>query len=375
MSAYHIGIDLGTTNCVVAYTPSGGDTAEVRLLPIPQLVAPNTVEARTQLPSFLYLATVQETAAGQWDLPWASGRDFVVGEAARQRGAEAPERTVVAAKSWLCHSRVDRRGPILPASAGDDVAKLSPVIASQRYLEHLIAAWNAAFPDAPFAAQHITLTVPAGFDAGARELTREAALAAGLPEDFTLLEEPQAAVYAWLASVGDAWRKQLTPGDTLLVCDVGGGTTDLTLIGVESENGELALRRLAVGPHLLVGGDNMDLALAFHVAEKLRTEGTELDPWQSISLWHACRAAKERLLRNDGPIEDNVTILSRGRRLIGGSKTVPLSRDDVAALLLDGFFPQCAWTINRPSTAPRAFKNSVYPTSPTPASRATWRRS
>ena len=164
-----------------------------------------------------------------------------------------------------------------------------------------MAAWEAAHPDAPMAEQHVVLTVPASFDASARELTREAALAAGLPADLVLLEEPQAAVYAWLATTGERWRRVLSVGDTLLVCDVGGGTTDLTLVGAAEEQGELVLRRIAVGNHLLVGGDNMDLALAHHVAGRFAEKGVQLDPWQSVALWHSCRAAKETLLTPDGP--------------------------------------------------------------------------
>ena len=219
------------------------------------------------LPSFLYLAPEHEASSGALDLPWESRRRFAVGEFARRQGADMPERTVVAAKSWLAHRRVDRRQPILPYGAPAEVDKISPVSASQRYLEHLIGAWNQKFPDAPAEQQLVVLTVPASFDAAARELTREAALAAGLPTELVLLEEPQAAVYSWLAVRGDRWRKDLTAGDRLLVCDIGGGTTDLTLIDVAEQNGELELRRLAVGDHLLVGGDNMDLALAYRVAE------------------------------------------------------------------------------------------------------------
>ncbi len=164
-----------------------------------------------------------------------------------------------------------------------------------------MAAWEAAHPDAPLAEQQVVLTVPASFDASARELTREAALAAGLPPDLVLLEEPQAAVYAWLATTGERWRRGLSVGDTLLVCDVGGGTTDLTLVGAAEEQGELVLRRIAVGNHLLVGGDNMDLALAHYVAGRFAEKGVELDPWQSVALWHSCRAAKETLLTPSGP--------------------------------------------------------------------------
>ncbi len=275
-------------------------------------------------------------------MPWAEGRDFAVGELARRQGAELPDRTVAAAKSWLCHSRVDRRQPILPWNAPAEVPKISPVTASQRYLEHLVAAWEAAHPDAPLAEQQVVLTVPASFDASARELTREAALAAGLPPDLVLLEEPQAAVYAWLATTGERWRRGLSVGDTLLVCDVGGGTTDLTLVGAAEEQGELVLRRIAVGNHLLVGGDNMDLALAHYVAGRFAEKGVELDPWQSVALWHSCRAAKETLLAARGPRDrTTISVLGRGRKLIGGTVSVEVDRRSVSELLVDGFFPRC----------------------------------
>ena len=339
---YILGIDLGTTNSVLAYAPLGAEGARLEILPIPQLVAPGTIESRTMLPSFLYLATDQEAASGVYDLPWAKKRDFVVGEAARRRGAEVPQRTVGAAKSWLAHSRVDRRQPILPWGAPEEVPKVSPVTAAQRYLEHLVAAWEAACPDAPVAEQDVVLTVPASFDASARELTREAALAAGLPESLVLLEEPQAAAYAWLAQVGDRWRRLLTLGDRLLVCDVGGGTTDLTLVGVAQQSGELVLERIAVGNHLLVGGDNMDLALAHFVAGRFADRGVKLDPWQSVALWHSCRAAKETLLAPEGPQQHPIAVLGRGSRLIGGTISVDVGRAAVAELLVEGFFPRCA---------------------------------
>lgn len=343
-ATYIIGIDLGTTNCVLAYAPITGELPEVRLLDVPQLVAAGTIEARPSLPSFLYLAPSHETAGGALDLPWATGQPFAVGEYARRQGAEVPDRTVAAAKSWLCHSRVDRRRAILPWGAPDDVPKVSPVTATQRYLEHLIGAWHAANPETPFAQQRVVLTVPASFDAAARELTREAALAAGLPEDFVLLEEPQAAVYAWLAEHGDRWRREMHVGDCLLVCDVGGGTTDLTLVGVAEEEGELRLHRIAVGNHLLVGGDNMDLALAHFVAGQFAQQGTQLDPWQSVALWHSCRAAKESLLSPDraglASATHPISVLGRGRRLIGGTVTIEVEQQAVSDLLIEGFFPR-----------------------------------
>jgi hypothetical protein len=339
---YIVGIDLGTTNSALAYAALDADRPDVKLLPVPQLVAPATVENRNLLPSFLYLANKLEASSGAYDLPWATDREFAVGEMARRQSAELPERTVGAAKSWLGHSRVDRHQAILPWGAGDDVPKVSPVTAARRYLEHLVAAWHDAFPNDPIAEQQVVLTVPASFDASARELTREAASLAGLPDGMVLLEEPQAAVYSWLTAIGERWRKVLKVGDTLLVCDVGGGTTDLTLVGVAEEAGELILKRIAVGNHLLVGGDNMDLALAHYVAGLFAKKGVNLDPWQSVSLWHACRLAKEALMAPDGPKKHPVSILGRGSKLIGGTVTVDVPRDATMDLLINGFFPTCS---------------------------------
>jgi len=343
MAKFVIGIDLGTTNSVLAYSPLGGDHSEVRVLPIPQVVAAGTVESRSSLPSFLYVAADHERTAGLFDLPWSTHRGYVVGELARRRAADAPERTIGAAKSWLSHSRVDRRQAILPWNAPSEVQRLSPVTASQRYLEHLIGAWTEAFPQAPFVHQRVVLTVPASFDPVARELTREAALAAGFPDDFVLLEEPQAALYAWLASHGDRWRKLLRVGETILVCDVGGGTTDLTLIRVIEDEGTLALQRVAVGDHLLVGGDNMDLTLAHAVAGQFAQQGVKLDPWQSVSLWHSCRTAKESLLQPSGRERETISVLGRGSKLIGGTISVEVEREAIGSLLADGFFPYCAF--------------------------------
>jgi molecular chaperone DnaK (HSP70) len=336
-----IGIDLGTTNSVLAFTPLDSDSPVLELLPIPQLVSHGTVESSTGLPSFLYLPPEHESSQGGFDLPWQERGKFAVGEWARRQSAEHPERTVMAAKSWLCHNPVDRHQPILPWNAPAEVAKVSPLTATQRYLEHLLGAWEAAFPDAPLRDQRVVLTVPASFDAAARELTREAALAAGLPEDMVLFEEPQAAVYAWLAKTGDRWRKRLKLHDQLLVCDVGGGTTDLTLISVAEEHGELTLQRTAVGKHLLVGGDNMDLALAHLVAGKFGEQGVKLNPWQSISLWHSCRAAKEQMLTGKGTKHQTISVLGRGSKLIGGTQSLKIERADVEVLLVDGFFPHC----------------------------------
>src|SRR4051794_13181797 len=321
---YAIGIDLGTTNSVLAYARLGEERPQLQLLPIPQLVAAGTVEERSVLPSFLYLGTDPEAGSGTLDLPWEKARQYAVGALAQKQAADVPTRTVAAAKSWLAYSKGDRHQPILPWNAPAEVAKVSPVEACRRYLRHIVDAWAHRFPNAPIAEQAVVLTVPASFDAAARDLTREAALAAGLPQDTILLEEPQAALYAWLGDMGDKWRKQLKVGDTLLVADVGGGTTDFTLIGVTEEGGELVLRRIAVGSHTLVGGDNMDLALAHYANTSFADRGVVLDPWQAVSLWHACRTAKESLLRPDGPGKHPVAVLGRGRKLVGGTVSVDL---------------------------------------------------
>ncbi|WDI42279.1 Hsp70 family protein [Bremerella sp. P1] len=341
---YVIGVDLGTTNSVIAYSDLEAEQPVVELLEIPQLVAASTIENRKSLPSFLYLATEADQEGGKLGLPWDESQTYATGEWARRQSADTPDRTVGGAKSWLSHHKVDRQGNILPWNAPEEVGKISPVEASKRYLQHLVAAWNEAQPEHAFADQAVVLTVPASFDASARELTHEAAIAAGFPADFTLLEEPQAAVYSWLGHMGDKWRKALKVGDKLLVCDVGGGTTDLTLITVEEEGGELVLKRMAVGNHLLVGGDNMDLALAFHVAELFKEKNVTLDPWQSVSLWHSCRAAKEQLLQEDGPDKHPVSILGRGSKLIAKTVSVDVEREPIKQMLLEGFFPACAAT-------------------------------
>ena len=350
---YVIGIDLGTTNSVVAYasTDVDSDTPSIELLQLPQLVAAGTVEAHESLPSFVYLATEAEANNQSLDLPWPSETKTAVGQFARTRSADAPNRSVVSAKSWLCHNKVDRRAPILPFDAPDDVGKISPVEATRQYLAHLAAAWNHKFPDTPIQQQQVVLTVPASFDPVARELTRESAVAAGLPADFVLLEEPQAALYAWLNQQGDDWRKKLSVGKTILVCDVGGGTTDLTLISVEEEAGNLELNRVAVGNHLLVGGDNMDLATAHVVAEKFAEKGTKLNPWQSVSLWHSCRKAKETLMSPSGPETHSISVLGRGSKLIGNTVTTEVNKGEIASMLLDGFFPVCSLN-DRPQTQP-----------------------
>jgi molecular chaperone DnaK (HSP70) len=264
MTRFAVGIDLGTTHCALAVAPLEGEgTPEV--MAVPQLVAPGQVEGRALLPSFLYFAHESE---GPQALPWDAERRFVVGEHARSRGVDAPARVIASAKSWLSHPTVDRRAGILPLGAPEDVEKISPVETSWRYLEHLSEAFDACHGggEAALANQEVVVTVPASFDASARELTVEAALAAGI-EKLTLLEEPQAALYAWVLAMGDAWRKEVRPGDVVLVIDVGGGTTDFSAIHAVDKEGSLELVRVAVGDHILLGGDNMDLALAHLVRQ------------------------------------------------------------------------------------------------------------
>jgi hypothetical protein len=331
-----VGIDLGTTNSALAYVDTQGGE-RIEKLEVPQVVAPGQVAARATLPSYLYIPAAQDGAA-QLALPWDPTPSAVAGEYARARGAEVPARLVASAKSWLCHPIVDRTAAVLPWGAGADVAKISPVSASARYLAHLAAAWNAAHPDHPLGRQDVLVTVPASFDAVARELTVEAARQAGLPM-ITLLEEPQAAFYSWLASSGDRWRRELAVGDVVLVCDIGGGTTDFTLISVAEQQGDLALERVAVGDHILLGGDNMDLTLSYALAAKLGQKGTKLDGWQQRSLTLSCRAAKEAILADPTLARAPVAVLGRGSKVIGGTLKTELERADVEAALVDGFFP------------------------------------
>ncbi|ARK95039.1 heat shock protein 70 [Burkholderia pseudomallei] len=338
---YSIGIDLGTTHCGLSYVDlaaSDGEKTSLRVLPIAQLTAPGAIDAPNLLPSFLYLPHPSELAPGELALPWAAERDFAVGELARSRGAGTPIRLVSSAKSWLCHPGVDRRAGILPSDAPPEVARVSPLDASVRYLSHLREAWNHAHPDAPFDRQDVTVTIPASFDPAARELTAEAAQAAGYAH-MTLLEEPQAALYSWIEKSGGAWRKDVRVGDIILVVDVGGGTTDLSLIAVVERDGNLELHRIAVGEHILLGGDNMDLALAHVVARKLAAQGTQADPWQLRALTYACRGAKETLLGDPSAHAVPLVVPSRGAKLIGGSIRTELTRAELTQTILEGFFP------------------------------------
>jgi hypothetical protein len=342
---YAIGIDLGTTHSALAYVDlqaSDGERTSHGVLPVPQLSAPGAVEDLPLLPSFLYLPHADELAPGELALPWdaaAGQQGYVVGEMARSRGAATPIRLVSSAKSWLCHPGVDRRAAILPSDAPPEVARVSPLTASTRYLTHLKRAWDNAHPEAPFAEQAVTVTIPASFDPAARELTVEAAKAAGY-EGLTLLEEPQAALYSWIQGSAGRWRKEVKPGDIILAVDVGGGTSDFSLIAVLERDGVLEPHRIAVGEHILLGGDNMDLALAYMVARKLAANNTQLDAWQMRSLTYACRGAKESLLADPSLTVLPIVVPSRGSKLIGGSIRTELTREEVTASILEGFFPR-----------------------------------
>ena len=338
---FSIGIDLGTTHCALSYvdiSQCDGEQVTQSVLPIPQLTGPGSVESPGLLPSFIYLPHADELAAGDLSLPWTAEQDFAIGEMARSRGAATPIRLVSSAKSWLCHAGVDRRAAILPNDAPPEVPHLSPFEASQRYLAHLRAAWDQSHPDAPFVDQDIVVTIPASFDPAARELTAEAAKEAGCSH-MILLEEPQAALYSWIQKSAGGWRKMVRPGEIILVVDVGGGTSDFSLIAVLEQEGVLELHRVAVGEHILLGGDNMDLALAYAVAGKLSTQGTKLDAWQLRGLTHACRTAKETLLNDVQITAAPLVIASRGAKLIGGSIRSELTREELTATLLEGFFP------------------------------------
>ncbi len=367
MTRYTVGIDLGTSNTVVAYATAGEDT--IRLLRIGQWVGPGEFAARPLLPSVRYHAAPGELDPGELVLPWsaADGSDadigglerVVIGTRARELGAQVPGRVVASAKSWLSNPGVDRTAPILPWGADDGVDKVSPLAASASYLAHVRAAWNAGFPDDPLERQDLVLTVPASFDEGARALTVEAARLAGLPT-LRLLEEPQAAFHDWLFRHRNELDSALGDARSILVCDVGGGTTDLTLIrvepgdanapGPESPGGPAGprsagprtagpkLTRVGVGDHLMLGGDNMDLTLA-HVVEPRLGAGAKLSAARFSQLVHRCRIAKERLLAADAPERVTVTLLGAGSRLVGGAASAELTRDEVERLLVDGFLP------------------------------------
>jgi hypothetical protein len=351
---FSVGIDLGTTHCVLSYAELGNletDEFSQQVMDIPQLTAPGAVEEKTQLPSFLYQAHSAELAEGSTALPWAAEPDYLVGEIARNLGSKTPIRLVASAKSWLCHVGVDCKAAILPAEAPEEVERVSPFEATVAYLQHMHDAWQTLYPDAPLAKQDLVITVPASFDPAARELTVEAAKAVGLQQAI-LLEEPQAALYSWIEQSHGDWRNYVQCGDVILVVDIGGGTTDLSLIAVTERDGNLELTRVAVGDHILLGGDNMDLALAYTVKAKLEKDGKRLEPWQLQALTHSCRDAKEKIFTDLSIDQIPLVVANRGSSLIGGALRTELTREEVNNVLVEGFLPRVS-VGDRPMVRPR----------------------
>jgi molecular chaperone DnaK (HSP70) len=357
--SFLVGIDLGTTNTVVAYAdmsqPLLADNC--RIFGIEQLVAPGEVAKRPMLPSFRYHPTPGEISPADLVLPWTNQgspsttlagelAQVVIGEWARELGAKVEGRQVVSAKSWLSHPQVDRAADILPWAAAEGVDKVSPVLASASYLHHVRQAWNLEHPQALLEDQEVVITVPASFDEGARALTVEAARHAGLP-NVLLLEEPQAVCYDWYARHNDKATETLATMKLLLVCDIGGGTTDLSLIKIGQDgNGQLTLTRIGVGDHLMLGGDNIDLSLA-HIAEsnifghpeQSTATARKLSAASLSQLIQQTRKAKEKLLSTNAPESARITLLGSGARLIGGARSGELTQAQVKAVALDGFFP------------------------------------
>ena len=339
-----IGVDLGTSNSVMALAAAGPEDAEpaIEIMGVPQITSAGALETLPGLPSFLYIPSEHELADGAIALPWEAQPRVGVGVFARDQGGKVPHRLVSSAKSWLCHDRVDRRAAILPwAKGAEQVPRVSPVLASAKVLHHLRCAFEHHHPGAALADQDVVLTVPASFDPAARDLTVEAARAAGLA-DVTLLEEPQAALYAWLDAQGERWRDHLTVGDVVLVCDVGGGTTDFSLIAITEQQGSLGLERIAVGDHILLGGDNMDFALAYALKQDMERESkTRLDSWQVTALVQSARAGKEALLTPGGPERWPVVIPNRGARLFKRNLKAELTAERILRVVTEGFFPRC----------------------------------
>lgn len=341
-SKFIIGIDLGTTNCTMAFSTldvgkESSNNPSIDQFSIPQMTAAGTQSDALSLPSFVYFPLDEEIQAKIAGISWDPNRSFCVGSFARERGGELPSRLISSAKSWLCHSGIDRRDALLPIATEEDFRKMSPLDACAELLRHLKEAWDSKMKDS-FVEQQVLITVPASFDPSARQLVQEAAEKAGYPS-VLLLEEPQAAFYAWLDAHADVWRNQLKVNDCILVVDIGGGTTDFSLITVCDESGDLVLQRLAVGAHLLLGGDNIDLSLAYLAKGKLEEQGHTLDDWQFQSLVQRCRRAKETLLSDAPPKHVDVTIMGRGSRLMGGSLKTKITLAEAHSLIIEGFAP------------------------------------
>lgn len=349
---YLVGIDLGTTNCTLSYSPlhkedASGEHAspqdfQIKQFFIPQVTKAGLQEDSSSLPSFIYFPLEEELNVKTAGISWDPARSICVGSYAQSRGEELPSRLIASAKSWLCHAGIDRREASLPLAAENDIPKNSPLQACSHLLSHLKEAWDSKM-ESPFVEQNLLITVPASFDPSARQLVQEAAQQAGYPE-VILLEEPQAAFYAWMHAHAHDWRDLLKVGDCVLVIDIGGGTTDFSLIEVNDENGDLSLKRLAVGSHLLLGGDNIDLALAHLAKNKLEEQGHNIDDWQLQSLIHSCRKAKETLMSECAPKHVDLTLLGRGSKLIGGSLKTKITQEEAHNLIVEGFAPLVAPT-------------------------------
>ncbi|MCU0839422.1 MAG: Hsp70 family protein, partial [Rhodospirillales bacterium] len=339
---FSLGIDLGTTNSAMAITDLDSD--ETTIVGVTQCLGANRIGEKPTLPSALYLPHAEEFAADALTLPWQQAGDTpaIIGQFARDHGALVPDRLITSAKSWLSNPHIDPRQQTLPWKSDATIAKLSPFECSRRYLEHLregfLYAERLEGREWSLSDGQIVLTVPASFDEVARNLTAEAAEAAGLGK-VTLLEEPLAAFYAWTAQAGKEWRTQVSPGDIVLVCDVGGGTADFSLIAVTESDGDLELERISVGEHILLGGDNMDLALAYALRAQLEAEGKALDAWQFLALIHAASNAKVTLFDDASLSEAPIAVPSRGSSLFAGTVSTKLDRGTLEQIVLDGFFP------------------------------------
>jgi len=343
---YVIGIDLGTTHCAVSYSDlelSKDEKPTIQTFMIPQLSAPGKIEYNKLLPSFIYLPHKNEMKLQDVALPWQQDELLTIGEFAREKSASTPNRVVTSAKSWLCQENLDKRSGILPQNHAADIEPFSPLQATIYYLEHIKQAWDYTFPENPLSRQQITLTIPASFDPSSRELTAEAARLCDY-ENLTLLEEPQAAFYSWLEQMGDDWKEYVNVGDVILVIDVGGGTTDFSLIMIADNGGDIEIKRIAVGHHILIGGDNMDLMLAHIINARFAQTGQQLEPWQIQALTHSARQGKEKLLANNSLDHISIVIPGRTSRLIGKSIKEKMTREDVQQAVLDGFFPEVEHT-------------------------------
>ncbi len=371
LSRYVFGIDLGTTNSALCFVDTEASPWRVETFRIPQWVDFGQFEPRETLPSFYYELTRDEANTGEGKLPWElKASDQCVGVFARDAGLRHPGRRIASAKSWLSHDGVDRSADFLPWHGDADVSRMSPVEASSKYLAHLRAAWDHEHPEYPLDQQDVVITLPASFDEVARELTVMAAKRAGLARVF-LIEEPQAAFYSWIDSQAGAWEERISAGQMILVCDIGGGTSDFTLIRVQpagEHSNQVQFHRVAVGKHLILGGDNLDLALAKLAEEKLlqQTGVAALSSDQWDRLIQVARMAKETMLRSDRPESYTLSLPSQGSKLIGGAIQVSLSAEEIDAVLVDGFFPQVALE-DRPTVGESGFREFGLPYAADPA--------